>query len=95
MYYQTWFDNDSSVGLKYSLADYFQLNWIDGNFAVDMWCHFQNGNLRTINAVEGWHNRINDYCLKLFFFNYIQCLKTRVCKNRGIPPVLDILINLF
>ena len=50
LYYQTWFDNDSSVGLKYSLAEEYQLK------GVGMWALGYDG-----NRLELWNELRRHY----------------------------------
>lgn len=46
------------------LCDYYVETYVDGQnarFPVATWNHYES-DVRTINAVEGWHNKLNDKC---------------------------------
>ena len=48
-----------SIPNAQTFADYFTQTWLDGPFSITLWNHWGEDQ-RTINAVEGWHSKIND-----------------------------------
>ena len=39
-------------------SDYFDQNWMNGQFKPHMWNYFAHSGPRTNNHLEGWHNRL-------------------------------------
>lgn len=42
-----------------ALAKYFQATWLQGDFPVSLWSHYDNVGPRTTNVAEGFHNGLN------------------------------------
>ena len=42
-----------------ALAAYFQSTWLQGDFPVSLWSHYDNNGPRTTNVAEGFHNGLN------------------------------------
>jgi len=43
----------------HALAAYFERTWIQGDFPVTIWSHYDNLGPRTTNVAEGFHNSFN------------------------------------
>lgn len=53
------------------------IDLIDAQFAPFLWNHWNTGNIRTTNAVEGWHRIVNSFLRKPHpnFFKFMNILK--------------------
>lgn len=64
--------------LLQTFHDYVQNTWLDGNFSINMWCHWNNAGPRTTNHAEGYHNRLNIADLRdmnLALSNFLHALQ--------------------
>ena len=48
---------ESTPRLK-ELTEYYQATWLDGSYPLRLW-NVADKTIRTNNAVEGWHNKLN------------------------------------
>ena len=91
---------DADIEKVNQLHRYIQNPWLDmenAQFAPFLWNHFVTGNVRTINAVEGWHRIVNTFFKKPHpnIYKFIDIIKNqqrktslRVAQLQGGAPNL-------
>ncbi|XP_077541781.1 uncharacterized protein LOC144153905 [Haemaphysalis longicornis] len=64
---------------------YFEDTWMQGNFDVQQWNHYQNEGARTNNIKEAWHRKINNLLGKAHpnIYAFVELLKRDEATTRA------------